>query len=315
MEFVISPNSKVTPAVLHGATMHLPVDVRETCSGIVVRGKRDDVENAVKELRRIEPYSIFVKARGSRIGLHRIYRGFLQMEGEYKSLPTFSRALEKVLSGGSPKTGAVVSEKETISPEKLSLIFEKELSSTQENPVIKRKKAYVYPLISKYRNFDAFWVCRDEKSILVAATGTSREEAVEQAKKVGYTEFSNEYPPFSIAPSESGKLECARMVICQCAPSAVDVDAVLILRKDGAIRVQCPMGDLCKVWCPYGEVELMACNRTNEARRLILIRGVGTSRVYIPKAARGEARYVLMTDRRNEWARRQSEKKAEKETK
>lgn len=314
MELVVSPDSKATPAVLHGATMQMPVDVRETCSGIVIRGKRSDVENAVNKLRNIDPYAIFIKARGSRIGLHRIYRGFLQIEGEYKSLQTFSRALEKVLGEGDARTGTILSEKKTVSPDKLSSIFEEELSATQEKPGAKGKKAYVYPVISKWRNFDVFWVCRDNESKLAVSTGTSKEEAVQKAKRIGYTEFSSEYPPFSIAPSESSKPECARMVICQCAPSAVDIDAVLILRKDGGLRVQCPLGDLCKVWCPYGEVELMACNRTKEASRLILIRGDGTlARAYIPKAARGEARYFLMTDRKNEWIRRQYEEKLKKD--
>ncbi len=314
MEIVISPDSWVTPAYLHGATMPLPVNVRETCSGIVIRGKRNDVENSVKELRKIDPYAIFVKIRGSRVGLHRIYRGFLQMEGEYKSLPTFSHALKKVLGEGGSATSAILSEKETVSPEKLSVIFGKELSATQERPVLKDKEAYLYPVFSKYRGFDAFWVCRDRESLHVVATGTSKEEAAEKARTIGYTRFHKEYPPFSISPQESNKLECARMVICECAPSAVDVDAVLFLRKDGSVRVQCPLGDLCKVWCPYGEVELMACNRTKEAARLILIRGVGTlPRAYIPKAAKGEARYFLMTDRRTEWARRTQEDKTEKE--
>lgn len=313
MELVISPDSKVTPASLHGATMQLPVNVRETGSGIVINGKRSDVENAVNELRKIDPYAIFVKARGSRVGLHRIYRGFLQMEGEYKSLPTFSRALEKVLSEDSSTTGTVFSEKKPVSPEKLSLIFEKELSSTRGQQVLKGKKAYLYPVISKYRNFDVFWVCRNSETMLVAATGSSKEEVVEKAKKIGYTEFSTEYPPFSIVPSESSEVECARMVICQCAPSAVDVDAVLILRKDGGIRVHCPLGDMCKVWCPYGEVELMACNRTKEAARLILIRGSGTfpSLGVFAKNAKGNARYILMTNRTNEWTRRLLESKAE----
>lgn len=305
MEFVISPDSRFTPAFLHGAMMKLPINVRETCSGIVVRGKRSEVESSVNELRKIDPYGIFVKARGSRVGLHRIYRGFLQIEGEYKSLPAFSHALKKVLDKSGSKTRMVLPEKKEVTPEKLSQIVEKELSEPKETHVFKGNEAYVYPIFSKYRNFDIFWVCRDKKSINVVAAGSTREEVTEKAKKIGYTKFYRDYPSFSISSSDANKLECARMVICQCAPSAVDVDAVLILRKDGTVKVHCPLGDMCNVWCPYGEVELAACNRTKEASRLILIRGTQTlPKAYVPKAARGAVRYFLMTDRKGEWTQR-----------
>jgi hypothetical protein len=190
-------------------------------------GKREAVESAVEELRELDPYKIFTKARGRRVGMHRIYKGFLHMEGEYKSLPMFSFALEKVLGEGGFEAGKVFLKKvEEVSPEKISLIFE-ELLLSQGKPVVKGKKAYLYPIISKYDNFETFWVCRDEESKRVAVVGSSKEVA--KAEKSGYTDFSPDCPSSSVPIAEGNKLESARLVICHYPPYPIDIDAMLFL--------------------------------------------------------------------------------------
>jgi hypothetical protein len=305
VELVISYDSKITPNILHYNAIGLPVRVRETCSGIVIRGAPEQVKSSIEKLRKLDPYKIFVKARGSNVGSNRIYRGFLQMEGEYKTLPLISYGLKEVLSKDQiekPKTAFI---HEAVVPEKILEIFEKTRpSSGKENSA---RKAYIYPIISKYFNFETFWIVRDGESKQVVVVATSKQEVIEKAEKKGYKEFSKEIPTFSVASSDGKMVASGRLIICQYAPSAIDVDAVLLLHKDDSVTVPCPLADVCKSWCPYGEVDLWASNSQETITELF----ENHSYMLSPGDERSETsastihlRYKATSDRKRQWRRR-----------
>jgi putative methanogenesis marker protein 6 len=84
------------------------VSVKETCYGLMVTGKRSEVDHLVSELRRIEPHKIFVKERGYPPGDSRRCRadrgggprpGFHQLKYEMDLLPDISKGLVLVDRG------------------------------------------------------------------------------------------------------------------------------------------------------------------------------------------------------------------------
>ncbi|MGP3666930.1 MAG: methanogenesis marker 6 protein [Candidatus Bathyarchaeota archaeon] len=106
---VLSSNSTLTPKhLIHKvAVLALPVTVKETCYGILIEGKKDDVESVVNEVRKLDPEKIFVKLRGFPSGDRRICRssrgggsrlGFQQLEAESKLLPLISKGLKNMSS-------------------------------------------------------------------------------------------------------------------------------------------------------------------------------------------------------------------------
>ncbi|MCX8176357.1 MAG: methanogenesis marker 6 protein [Candidatus Bathyarchaeota archaeon] len=106
---VLSSDSMLTPKhlIYKVATFTLPITVKETCYGMLIEGKKDDVENAVNEVRKLDPEKIFVKLRGFPIGDRRVCRssrgggsrlGFQQLEAEYKLLPLISQGLKNMFT-------------------------------------------------------------------------------------------------------------------------------------------------------------------------------------------------------------------------
>lgn len=81
---------------------------KETCFGIKVSGRREDVDNAVILVKKMDPIGIFAKESGFEPGNHPRCRssryggpkpGFHLLESEIRMLPAISAALEVVESG------------------------------------------------------------------------------------------------------------------------------------------------------------------------------------------------------------------------
>lgn len=81
---------------------------KETCFGIKVSGRREDVDKAVELVKKLDPIGIFAKESGFEPGNHPRCRssryggpkpGFHLLESEIRMLPSISAALEVVESG------------------------------------------------------------------------------------------------------------------------------------------------------------------------------------------------------------------------
>jgi len=100
---VIAPSSEITPDQLsrfiHG--LDTEVNVKETCYGAMIEGKRKEVDKTMVEVRKLDPRRIFSKIRGFPIGDERRCRahhgsrpGFAQLEIEWKTLSLIEKGLE-----------------------------------------------------------------------------------------------------------------------------------------------------------------------------------------------------------------------------
>jgi putative methanogenesis marker protein 6 len=84
------------------------VTVKETCFGLIIEGKRHDVDMVAKEIRSLDPNRIFIKERGVPPGdPHRCRAGrgggakpgFHMHEIEFTLLPFITEALEEIERG------------------------------------------------------------------------------------------------------------------------------------------------------------------------------------------------------------------------
>ncbi len=87
------------------------VTIKETCYGLMVTGKRGEVDKVVNEVRKISPTKIFVKERGFPPGDSRRCRanrgggprpGFHQLKNEIDLLPDIGKGLILVERGSKP---------------------------------------------------------------------------------------------------------------------------------------------------------------------------------------------------------------------
>ncbi|AFD00594.1 putative methanogenesis marker protein 6 [Methanocella conradii HZ254] len=87
------------------------VTIKETCYGLMVTGKREEVDKVVNEVRKLNPTKIFVKERGFPPGDERRCRanrgggprpGFHQLKNEIDLLPDISKGLVLVERGSKP---------------------------------------------------------------------------------------------------------------------------------------------------------------------------------------------------------------------
>jgi putative methanogenesis marker protein 6 len=87
------------------------VTIKETCYGLMVTGKRKDVNHMIKELRKVNPTKLFIKERGFPPGDSRRCRadrgggprpGFHQLREEIAMLPDISKGLVLVERGSKP---------------------------------------------------------------------------------------------------------------------------------------------------------------------------------------------------------------------
>jgi len=105
-KYVVVESFIVTPADLGIRAYEISKDVmvKETCFGLVVNGKEEDVDRVTNELRKIDPDHIFVKDRGFPPGDPRRCRanlggarpGYHGMEQEMTVIPFVSHGLEAI---------------------------------------------------------------------------------------------------------------------------------------------------------------------------------------------------------------------------
>ena len=82
--------------------LNLPLTIKWTCYGAMISGKDEYVRQAIRELRKLDPYGIFTKERGFAPGDPRRCRGhrygpregFHQMEKEFRILDYVGEALK-----------------------------------------------------------------------------------------------------------------------------------------------------------------------------------------------------------------------------
>lgn len=114
--YIVMSSEVVLPNDLIKAIMQSKIHVvsKETCFGIKVSGRREDVESSVELVKKMDPHGIFAKESGFEPGNHPRCRssryggpkpGFHLLESEIRMLPAISDALEVVESGHyKPKT-------------------------------------------------------------------------------------------------------------------------------------------------------------------------------------------------------------------
>jgi putative methanogenesis marker protein 6 len=105
-KYVVVESFEITPADLaaRGYEISNGVMIKETCFGLVISGKAEEVELIVTELRKIDPDHIFVKDRGFPPGDSRRCRanlggarpGYNGMEFEMTVIPYVSHGLEEL---------------------------------------------------------------------------------------------------------------------------------------------------------------------------------------------------------------------------
>jgi putative methanogenesis marker protein 6 len=105
-KYVLLESFDVTPAdlALRAYEISQGVMIKETCFGIVINGKEEEVERIITELRKIDPDHIFVKDRGFPPGDPRRCRanlggarpGYNGMEHEMTIIPYVSHGLEEL---------------------------------------------------------------------------------------------------------------------------------------------------------------------------------------------------------------------------
>ena len=105
-KYVVVESFEITPADLaaRGYEISNGVMIKETCFGLVISGKAEEVELIVTELRKIDPDHIFVKDRGFPPGDSRRCRanlggarpGYNGLEFEMTVIPYVSHGLEEI---------------------------------------------------------------------------------------------------------------------------------------------------------------------------------------------------------------------------
>jgi len=103
-KYVMVESFDITPAdlALRGYEISKGVMIKETCFGLVISGKEEEVDRIVAELRKIDPDHIFVKDRGFPPGDSRRCRanlggarpGYNGLEFEMSIIPYVSHGLE-----------------------------------------------------------------------------------------------------------------------------------------------------------------------------------------------------------------------------
>jgi putative methanogenesis marker protein 6 len=105
-KYVVVESFDITPADLGVRAYEIAkgVMIKETCFGLVISGKEEEVDRIITELRKIDPGHIFVKDRGFPPGDPRRCRanlggarpGYHGMEHEMTVIPYVSHGLEAI---------------------------------------------------------------------------------------------------------------------------------------------------------------------------------------------------------------------------
>lgn len=115
-KYVVVESFDITPADLATRAYEISQGamIKETCFGLVINGKEDEVERIIAELRKIDPDHIFIKDRGFPPGDSRRCRanlggarpGFHGMEYEMTIIPYVSHGLEVLKNNDENKIAA-----------------------------------------------------------------------------------------------------------------------------------------------------------------------------------------------------------------
>ncbi len=105
-KYVVVESFDVTPADLAVRAYEISKGamIKETCFGLVINGKEDEVDRIIAELRKVDPDHIFIKDRGFPPGDPRRCRanlggarpGYHGMEYEMRVIPYVSFGLEEL---------------------------------------------------------------------------------------------------------------------------------------------------------------------------------------------------------------------------
>jgi putative methanogenesis marker protein 6 len=105
-KYVVVESFEVTPADLASRAYEISqgVMIKETCFGIVINGKEEEVNRIITELRKLDPDHIFIKDRGFPPGDPRRCRanlggarpGYNGMEHEMTIIPYISHGLAEL---------------------------------------------------------------------------------------------------------------------------------------------------------------------------------------------------------------------------
>jgi len=108
---VISDTELPSDVAINAYKVSSDVTIKETCYGLMVTGKREEVDRVVNEVRKINPTKIFIKERGFPPGDARRCRanrgggprpGFHQLKNEIDMLPDIGKGLVLVERGSKP---------------------------------------------------------------------------------------------------------------------------------------------------------------------------------------------------------------------
>ncbi len=108
---VISDTELPSDVAINAYKVSSDVTIKETCYGLMVTGKREEVDKVVNEVRKLSPTKIFVKERGFPPGDERRCRanrgggprpGFHQLKNEIDMLPDIGKGLILVERGSKP---------------------------------------------------------------------------------------------------------------------------------------------------------------------------------------------------------------------
>ncbi|MCE8422362.1 MAG: methanogenesis marker 6 protein [Candidatus Methanoperedens sp.] len=113
-KMVVINSEKVLPSdiVIKLYQSKADVMIKETCFGVIVSGERSVVNTLLDEIRKMDPYGIFIKERGLAPGEQYRCRatrrggarpGFHSIETENKMLPLIAAALKALDKGEIPK--------------------------------------------------------------------------------------------------------------------------------------------------------------------------------------------------------------------
>ena len=101
---ILGPSAEIsnTELVRNLHMMEFPLTIKTTCYGAAISGEKEDVDEAIKRIRKLDPYNIFTKDRGFPPGDPRRCRakrggareGFHQLEKEFELLDDVSKALK-----------------------------------------------------------------------------------------------------------------------------------------------------------------------------------------------------------------------------
>jgi putative methanogenesis marker protein 6 len=135
-KMVVINSKKVLPSdvVIRLYESSSNVIIKETCFGVMVSGKRSEVDMLLSSIRKMDPYGIFIKERGFAPGDQNRCRatrrggarpGFHMLETEDKILPYISSALRALDRGEIPYRKK---EKKKLDIDKFSQIINAEVS-------------------------------------------------------------------------------------------------------------------------------------------------------------------------------------------